>query len=102
MAKLRLIAGLLALLALLAGPARAEGPAVSGPAETVYRWAEERCATWDVPDTPARAWRAADGSVRLVAGSEASRAAGGARARVAAARLRGALSRRRGGRSGCL
>ena len=74
MAKLRL----LGLLALLAGPAWAEGPVVSGPAETVYRWAEERCETWDVPDTPARAWRAADGTVRLVAGSEASRAEVGA------------------------
>ena len=74
-AKLRLILG---LIAVLAAPARAEGPAVSGPAEVVYRWAEERCATWDVPDTPARAWRVADGSVRLVAGSEASRAEVGA------------------------
>ena len=53
------------------------GPHVSGPPETVYDWARERCATWDIPDTPARAWRAADGSVRLVAGAEESRAAAG-------------------------
>ena len=50
---------------------------MSGPAETVYDWATQRCATWDIPDTPARAWRAPDGTVRLLAGSEETRSASG-------------------------
>ena len=69
-------AAFLALL-LQAAPLAAAGPAVTGAPETVYDWAAGRCATWDIPDTPARAWRAPDGSVRLVAGAEESRAAAG-------------------------
>ncbi len=69
-------AAFLALL-LRAAPLAADGPAVTGAPETVYDWAAGRCATWDIPDTPARAWRAPDGSVRLVAGAEKSRAAAG-------------------------
>ena len=68
---------LLAPAACLAPRGRPGRPAVTGPPETVYDWATERCATWDIPDTPARAWRAPDGSVRLVAGAEESRAAAG-------------------------
>lgn len=32
-----------------------------------FRWATDRCETWHIPDAPARAYRAADGSVRLIA-----------------------------------
>ena len=52
-------------------------PEVTGSPETVFDWSRDRCATWDIPDTPARAWRGRDGRVRLVAGSEASRASTG-------------------------
>lgn len=61
------------LVLLLAGPARADGPEVAGPPETAFDWATQRCATWDIPDAPARAWRGRDGLVRLLAGSAASR-----------------------------
>lgn len=73
----RLGAGCLAAqLVVFPPPARSEAtaPAVIGAPETVFDWSRERCATWDIPDTPARAWRGSDGRVRLVAGSEASRA----------------------------
>lgn len=65
-----------AVLGLLAGPAPAAAAElrVAGPAETVFDWSRDRCARWDSPDTPARAWRGADGRVRLVAGAEESRA----------------------------
>ncbi len=70
---------LAALLTL--GTAAAEGtrpaPEIAGPPETVYDWSTQRCETWDIPDTPARAWRDAAGDVRLVAGAEASRASRG-------------------------
>ena len=80
MANLRRLAHFLAaaMLAAPAAPAAPDGPRVIGPPETVYDWASQRCATWDIPDTPARAWRDAGGAVHLVAGSEASRAATGA------------------------
>lgn len=67
---------LLSALLLAAAPARGEAPAprVSGSAETVFRWESERCARWDIPDAPARAWRDGTGGVRLIAGSEETRA----------------------------
>lgn len=66
------------LIAASARPGRAEpAPVVIGPAETVFDWSEDRCERWDIPDTPARAWRGDDGRVRLVAGSERSRASVG-------------------------
>ncbi len=61
---------------LIAGQAAA-GPRVVGAPETVFDWESERCATWDIPDGPARAWRGADGRARLIAGAEASRVASG-------------------------
>jgi hypothetical protein len=75
----RRIAQLLLAALLATGPALAapDGPRIAGPAETVYDWATERCAAWDIPDTPARAWRAQDATVRLVAGAEESRSASG-------------------------
>ena len=64
----------------LAGAAAAEAPPrIAGAPATVYASAAEGCAPWDIPDTPARAWRGADGRVRLVSGSEASRAMVGPR-----------------------
>ncbi len=44
--------------------------------ETWFDWSAERCAKWDIPDTPVRIWREASGFA-LVAGSEASRASRG-------------------------
>jgi hypothetical protein len=67
----------LLVLAALAGspaPVAADAPEVVGPAETVFASGADGCARWDIPDTPARAWRDASGTVRLVAGSEESRA----------------------------
>lgn len=72
------VLGLVAVaLAPLAGAEAPAGPRLTGPAETVFAWARDACARWDIPDTPARAWRDADGTVRLVAGSEQSRASEG-------------------------
>lgn len=51
--------------------------AVAGPAETVFDWATQRCEAWDVPDAPARAWRLADGSVRLIAAHHKNRVMAG-------------------------
>jgi hypothetical protein len=64
-------------LATGAAAAAAAEPRVAGPEETVYDWDVARCATWDIPDAPARAWRAPDGGVRLAAGSERTRAEAG-------------------------
>jgi hypothetical protein len=74
---------LAACLVLLPPPAHAGAypgthpPRVTGAPEVVFDWSRERCATWDIPDTPARAWLGSDGRVRLVSGSEASRASVG-------------------------
>lgn len=46
---------------------------IAGPAETLFASATDACEAWDVPDAPARAWRAADGSVRLVAAHHRAR-----------------------------
>ena len=59
------------------------------PGDGLRLGAAGRCARWDIPDTPARAWRGRDGRVRLVAGSEESRASHGPGPRAACARLRG-------------
>ena len=70
----RLAGVLLGGLLLACGPSWAQrGPVVVGPPETVFDWTRDRCATWDIPDTPARAWRGPDGRVHLIAGSEQSR-----------------------------
>jgi hypothetical protein len=44
-------------------------PAVSvtGDMQTVFRWASDRCANDDFPDSPARVFRGADGRLRLIA-----------------------------------
>lgn len=60
-----------------AGAEAVARPTVAGPQETVFDWRLERCADWDIPDAPARAWRDAAGEVRLVAGAEANRVARG-------------------------
>jgi hypothetical protein len=50
---------------------------VTGDAVTAFDWRTERCATWDAPDGPARAWRGPSGEVRLLISSTASRASAG-------------------------
>ncbi len=55
----------------------AASPRVLGTPEVVFDWAEDRCEKWDIPDAPARAWRDAGGGLRLVAGSDQSRASAG-------------------------
>jgi hypothetical protein len=40
---------------------------VTGPAQTVFSWAKDRCEDLDLPDLPARAFRDADGRVQLIA-----------------------------------
>lgn len=64
------------LLALALPHAVAAGVTVRavGSPETVFDWRSMHCATWDVPDAPARAWRDADGRVHLVAGHPPNRA----------------------------
>ncbi len=62
-------AGWLLPLALLAAAFAA--PAAATPhveeAETVFRWAEQRCSEDWIPDSPARAFRRSDGSILLMA-----------------------------------
>jgi hypothetical protein len=67
---------------LLARPAGADGPdavgpdfmgpVIAGPPETAFDWSTDRCAAWDIPDAPARAWRG-PGGLHLLAGSDESR-----------------------------
>lgn len=51
-------------------------PVVTGPYRLVLDWNTDRCADWDIPDSPARAWRDRDG-VTLMAGSEQTRVSRG-------------------------
>lgn len=55
----------LALAAAAGAPARAGERLVvqEGRPETVYDWKRQRCAQWDIPDTPLRAFRDARGQV---------------------------------------
>lgn len=57
------------LLAVLAQPAAAADVrlVIDGPVETVYAWTSASCADDFIPDSPARAFRRADGSVVLMA-----------------------------------
>lgn len=70
-----LIAGL--LLCLLGPLPVAAGPTVSGPPRLAFDWEADRCALWDSPDSPARAWRDENG-VTLMTGSERTRLGRGA------------------------
>jgi len=67
----KLCARVALILGLLAG-----GPAVA-EVELLFDWSAERCARWDIPDTPARFWRDAAGLVHMLAGAESSRASVG-------------------------
>jgi hypothetical protein len=58
-------------------PSLASGPRISGREEVVFDWKTDRCETWDIPDAPARAWRDADGQVRMVTGNEQNRLSSG-------------------------
>ena len=69
---------LLMCLAPVMALAEPQAPRVAGAEEVVFDWVHDRCATWDIPDAPARAWRDAEGRVHLLAGSDRSRAATGA------------------------
>lgn len=46
--------------------------------ETVYEWQSMRCEDWDIPDSPARAWRDWQGRARLMASHNTNRAMSGA------------------------
>ncbi|MBL8698397.1 MAG: hypothetical protein JNK67_08490 [Alphaproteobacteria bacterium] len=46
---------------------------VEGLPTEVFRWSADRCETWHVPDAPARAFRTADGGVRLIAAHHRNR-----------------------------
>ena len=70
--------GLAVALGLLLQTTALAAPVVSGPPERVFDWEQARCAKWDIPDAPARAWRGADGRVHLIAGSDQSRLSTGA------------------------
>lgn len=70
------MSALLILATWLTLAAQAE-PRVAGDAVTAFDWRAERCATWDAPDGPARAWRGPGGEVRLLIPSTASRASVG-------------------------
>lgn len=75
MTKPLVLAWLAIAAAVLAAPALA-APLVTGDAVVAFDWENERCALWDAPDGPARAWRGPDG-VRLLVSSPASRASAG-------------------------
>jgi hypothetical protein len=70
----RAIAMLLLPVAAVAGGATGPLPVVGPVEEVLYDWATERCEDWDVPDAPARVWQDADGSLRMIAGAERTRA----------------------------
>lgn len=62
------------LAALLALPAAAlELRLATGAPEPVFVWSRDRCETWNIPDAPARALRAADGTVRFIAAHNRNR-----------------------------
>jgi hypothetical protein len=58
-------------------PALRIRPAPGAVPEMVFDWSRERCAETHVPDTPARAFRDAAGTVRLIATHHANRAFSG-------------------------
>jgi hypothetical protein len=63
-------AALALVLAAGAAPAAAQAVpaiAVAGDPQVVFRWETDRCAPDDFADSPARAFRTADGAVRLIA-----------------------------------
>lgn len=66
----------LMLLFLLALASRAEAQtiAITGEPQVVFRWQTDRCAQNDFADSPARAFRTADGQVRLIASHMDARA----------------------------
>jgi hypothetical protein len=67
------------LLLLLLATARAEGQtiAITGEPQVVFRWQSDKCAPDDFADSPARAFRTADGRVRLIASHMEARAMAG-------------------------
>lgn len=66
------------LLLLLAVLFTSQAPAlelriVQGVPEPVFVWSRDRCETWNIPDAPARAFRAVDGTVRFIAAHNRNR-----------------------------
>ncbi len=60
------------LLVLFALAAAAQGAAafdiaVTGPEEPAYKWSTDRCDDEQIPDSPVRAFRSSDGTVRMMA-----------------------------------
>lgn len=47
--------------------------AVAGPSEVVFDWTTQRCADVDIPDSPARAFRDAQGRIQLIASNDVPR-----------------------------
>jgi hypothetical protein len=50
---------------------------VTGPEEKVFDWTTDACAPGDIPDTPAHAFRDAQGNVHLIASADTTRQAVG-------------------------
>jgi hypothetical protein len=71
----RILLGL--AVALVATPSWALTLSASGAPETVVSWRRDACDQRDVPDTPARAFRDADGKVHLIASYAKARALSG-------------------------
>jgi len=67
----------LVVLLVLAARAQAQTVTIAGEPEVVFRWQTDRCAPDDFADSPARAFRTADGEVRLIASHMDARAMAG-------------------------
>ncbi|WP_434621791.1 hypothetical protein [Azospirillum sp. B2RO_4] len=71
---LRRTAAFLLSLSMAAAPAHALTIKRTGEPETVTSWQRDACAESDAPDTPARAFRDASGTVHLIASHSTARA----------------------------
>lgn len=77
---MRFLCWILAVLGTAAGGVSAIGAppralvTLDGDARVAFDWSRDACETWDVPDTPARAFRDAAGIVHLIASHHANRA----------------------------
>lgn len=53
------------------------GRATSEPVTVLFSWQDDRCARWDIPDAPARFWKDASGTIRMIASAEVARSSMG-------------------------
>ena len=67
------VAALVIWIWMLAGPVAALDVEVEETPTTIFSWSRDRCETWHIPDAPARAFRAADGEIRLIAAHNRNR-----------------------------